>query len=89
MNKKNETDRAALLEAVAELETARQEILDAIQKATDIVDGLPSEFSGIAARASAYWIPHIKIESGDGSEYLGGTMHSLADTIEELQNELN
>lgn len=41
----------------------------------------------IKTRAESYWYPHIKTSLTNESQYLGRSMCSLDDTIEELEEE--
>lgn len=39
-----------------------------------------------AARARSYWYAHIMTALDDESEFMGGSMHSMQDTINELRD---
>lgn len=41
----------------------------------------------IYQRAYAYWIPHIKGALYKKTEFLGGSMHTMEETIEEMEGE--
>ena len=70
---------------VEELENIRSEIEGLVREAIDIVEA--SGNSGAIQRARSYWYPHILQALGAESEYMGGSMHSMADTVEELEND--
>jgi len=59
------------------------EINDLVKEARDIVR---NAHEGIYARAKAYWIPEIRMALSGEHGYLGGSMCSLEDTIEELKD---
>lgn len=40
-----------------------------------------------AARARSYWYAHILTALDDESEFMGGSMHSMQDTINELRGD--
>jgi len=45
-----------------------------------------SEFSGALSRAEAYWIPHIRMALSKDHCYLGGSMCTMEDTIQEMRD---
>ncbi len=72
------------------LEETRNRILNIVYDVRDSLNELEeSENSGeqllIVARAEAYWIPSIVLAVTKESEWLGGPMTNLEDTIEEIR----
>ena len=50
----------------------------------DIVDSI--ECSHIKNRAQSYWIPHIYMAVDNEHQWMGGSMVTGMDTVEELNN---
>lgn len=66
---------------VDRLEEIRDEIKELIGEAEEIIRG-----SYEYRAAKAYWIPHILTALDDESEYMGKSMTTMQDTIENLKN---
>ncbi len=67
-------------ERIDALTEAKGEILDALDKAELAVRG-----TGEEGRAKAYWLAHIRCALDDDHEYLGGSMYTLQETIDDLE----
>lgn len=67
---------------VGRLREIQQEMLDLLGEAEDIVVRYADTMT--TARAKSYWIPHIKTALTKEHEYLGGSMHDMDDTINEM-----
>jgi hypothetical protein len=71
-------------ELVDRLEEIRDEMLELVGEAHQLVRGSPEQ-----QRAEAYWIGHIKgALNKEQSGYLGGSMIDMTETIESLRAEL-
>jgi hypothetical protein len=71
-----------LLEALKTIEEARDEILESLEKAERALrrlGGMPY------ARAQSYWIAHIETAVKKDHGYIGGSMITMDDTLEELR----
>jgi len=73
---------------------SRTEAADRIREIADEIRELLAEAMDIAggddmvyARARSYWYPHILIALGGDHGYLGGSMCSMEDTANELEEE--
>ncbi len=64
----------------ARLDEIRDEIERLVDEAIRIVDDTDER-----GAARAYWYPQIVMALGDNHHYLGGSMHSLQDTIDALE----
>ena len=73
------TEHALLID---ELRDIQAELLDAVQRAEWLLK--QSDFDGTRLRAEAYWIPHIVCALSHDHGYLGGSMVTLEDTINEI-----
>lgn len=67
---------------IDELRDIQAELLDAVQRAEHLLR--QSDFDGARLRAEAYWIPHIVCALSHDHGYLGGSMVTLEDTINEI-----
>ncbi len=67
----------------------KDEMLELLGEAHDIVRALARESHNdiILARAEAYWLPHVEMALSNDHQYLGGSMCSMEDTIQELNAE--
>ena len=65
-----------------QLQYVQEEMLDLLDQAEHIMSGTSDE-----AAANAYWIPHIKTALTNSHEYLGGSMHTMEDSINALMAE--
>ena len=58
------------------------EIKDLLEEAIDLVP------EGTArSRAQSYWYAHMIVNVSEDHDYLGGSMHSMQDTLEEFDDE--
>lgn len=64
------------------LEEIKEEMLELLDEADRLLSGAEGM---VYDRAKAYWIPHIKMALTKEHDYLGGSMETLEDTIEELR----
>ena len=71
---------------IDELRDIQSELLDAVQRAEYLLR--QSGFDGARLRAEAYWIPHIVCALSRDHGYLGGSMVTLEDTIQEIAEAL-
>lgn len=69
-------------EMVDRLLEIKDEIKELVGEAQEIVKGTRAE-----VRATAYWYPHILLALDKESEYLGASMCTMQDTIDELTEE--
>lgn len=67
---------------IDELRDIQSELLDAVQRAEYLLR--QSGFEGARLRAQAYWIPHIVCALSRDHGYLGGSMVTMEDTIQEI-----
>lgn len=65
-----------------ELEGIREEIEEKIGEAESLLREAPAPIRG---RAEAYWLPHLYTALSDDHGYVGGSMATLSDTIQELR----
>jgi len=66
-------------EIAEQLNDLKEEIKDLVYNAQNMLRGTDASDA-----ANAYWIPHILMALDDEHDYLGGSMTSMQDTIEEL-----
>jgi len=66
-------------EIAEQLYQIKEEIKDLMDNARNLLRGTDAEDS-----AESYWIPHIFMALDDEHDWLGGSMHSLQDSIDEL-----
>ena len=71
---------------IDELRDIQSELLDAVQRAEYLLR--QSGFDGARLRAEAYWIPHIVCALSRDHGYLGGSMVTMEDTIQEIAEAL-
>jgi len=69
-------------EKVRRLEEIQEEMLSLLDEARGILEGTRAY-----SRADAYWLAHVKIALTNEHDYLGESMCSMEDTIEELMEE--
>lgn len=71
-------------DVVMELQGIQHEMLELVSRAKCLLkDG---GFEGALSRAQSYWMAHIICAAGNDHSYLGRSMVSLQDTIEEIEN---
>lgn len=63
-------------------EEIKDQIKELLNEALDLVPE-----GGAKARAKAYWYPHIITALDNDHEYMGGSMCSMQDTLEEFCDE--
>lgn len=71
-------------ELIDELTEIQAEILDALERAENLLQG--AGYHGALTRAKSYWLAHAKMAITRQHEYLGGSMVTMEDTIEDLRN---
>jgi hypothetical protein len=65
-----------------ELEDAKYKILEQIE----ILDSVLSEIGGtVESRARSYWYAHIRTALDKNHGYMGGSMVTMQDTIDEFE----
>ena len=69
-----------LHEKIDRLTEIQEEMEELIWEVSDLVRGTCAE-----DRAESYWMAHIKMALSNNNGYLGGSMVTMADTIEELK----
>lgn len=77
MSGKTEAERKGDVERLIEIQS---EIDDLVGEARDIV----RDYGTIADRAESYWVPHILGALFNETEWVGGSMTTMEDTINEL-----
>jgi len=75
-----EDDAAMIADELSEI---KEQIKQLTYEAMELV---PRD-AGAHGRAKSYWFPQILQALDDESEYMGSSMHSMQDTIEELEAE--
>lgn len=70
-------------ETVNELEEAREELLEALERFRNTLKAAGG--NAALTRLDAYAYAHIKIAAGGEHGYLGNSMYSLADAIDEVR----
>lgn len=76
------SENLTMEERIDALEEAKQEILDALEKARKAVRGTSEE-----GRAKAYWYGHIRTALDRDHGYLGSSMCTLQDAIDDLKHD--
>ena len=71
-------------ERIQMLEDIQIEMEELINVARRLIQA--SEFPGALSRAEAYWIPHIRTALSKDHCYLGGSMCTMEDTIQEIRD---
>lgn len=71
------------VERIRRLEDIQIEIEGLVNIARRLIKD--SEFSGAFSRAEAYWIPHIRTALSKDHCYLGGSICTMDDTIQEMR----
>ena len=72
-------------EIVDELGEIQSQILELVEQARALLRR--NEYEGALMRAEAYWIAHVTTAISNNHGYLGKSMVSLQDTIEEIEND--
>jgi hypothetical protein len=66
-----------------DLTEIQAEMIDLLDRARTLLRG-----TGMAKeRAEAYWLAHVETALSDDHDYLGGSMVTMVDTIQELRGE--
>lgn len=73
----------------SELADIKDQIKELVMYAMDIVKQTVGYDSSEYERAKRYWYGHIITALDDDNDFMGGSMHSLQDTIDELRNKSN
>lgn len=71
-------------EAIDRLREIQDEIEELVNEAGLIIRENAGDAVGEVARAESYWMAHIRTAVRRQSGYLGGSFHTMDDTIEEL-----
>ena len=71
-------------EVIDQLREIQEQILELIDNAKGLLKA--GGYDGARMRAEAYWIPHVITAISNDHGYLGGSMTTLQDTIEEIEN---
>jgi hypothetical protein len=66
-----------------ELAEIQAEMVDLLDRARALLRGTGM----VKERAEAYWLAHVETALSDDHDYLGGSMVTMADTIQELRGE--
>ncbi len=66
-------------EIAEQLHDIKEEIKDLMENAQNLLRGTDAEDA-----AKSYWVPHILMALDDEHDWLGGSMHSLQDSIDQL-----
>lgn len=69
---------------VMKLEMLQEAMLELLGVARGILGGMEGNAMAYA-RADAYWLAHVEMALKKETKYLGGSMVTMADTIEELR----
>lgn len=79
-------NRRYKVEATERLTEIKDEIKDLINEAFDLVRQNAAHKVTLQ-RAESYWIPHVKMALDKEHDYMGGSMVTLQDTIDEIEKE--
>jgi hypothetical protein len=79
------TTTAKRQEIVDELGEIQSQILDLVEQARGLLRR--NDLQGALMRAEAYWIAHVITAVSNDHGYLGGSMVSLQNTIDEIKND--
>lgn len=71
-------------ERLERLVEIKDEMLELLNETRRLLQGTSEE-----DRARSYWWAHIRMAIDNDHGYLGGSMVTIQDTIEELENEVN
>ena len=75
-------DRQEIVDELGEIQT---QILELVEQARALLRN--NQYQGALARAESYWIAHVTTAISNNHGYLGKSMVSLQDTIEEIEND--
>lgn len=68
---------------VYELQEIQSEILERVNRAKGLLKA--SGFEGALMRAESYWMAHVICAVTDDHGYLGGSLITMQDTIDEIE----
>ena len=71
-------------EIVDELGEIQSQILELVEQARALLRN--NQYQGALARAESYWIAHVTTAISNNHGYLGKSMVSLQDTIDEIKD---
>jgi hypothetical protein len=74
-------------EDAAEVAVELEELRDQMRMLVDEAMSIIPRDSATYERARSYWYPHILQALGGENEYMGSSMHSIQDSIDELAEE--
>ena len=63
------------------------EIKEKIKELVNEAEELISENDYVSSRAKSYWIPHLLMALDNDHNYVGGSMCTMQDTIDELEED--
>lgn len=78
--------RDELLEVASDLREVQQQMQDLVDQARRVLRRVGGT---IHHRAEAYWLAHITTALSNDHGYLGGSMQTLEDTIDEIEELAN
>ncbi len=81
------TTAAKRQEIVDELGEIQSQILELVEQARGLLRR--NDLQGALMRAESYWIAHVITAVSNDHGYLGGSMVSLQNTIDEIKNDDN
>ena len=76
------TNPKELNERANELEEIKEQIMDLIEQAKNLVQDTPEE-----KRAESYWLAHLEMALTKESRYLGSSMVTMECTINDLRQD--
>ena len=74
-------DRQEIVDELGEIQT---QILELVEQARALLRN--NQYQGALMRAESYWIPHVTTAISNNHGYLGKSMVSLQDTIDEIKD---
>jgi hypothetical protein len=72
-------------EGIERLKQIKDEILQSLEEAENIITKLAGRKSLIHQRAESYWLAHATTAITKESRWLGGSMITMEDTMQELE----
>ncbi len=76
-----------LSEIADELREIQAEILEKLDEAKHLL--AEAGLDGSLGQAESYWIPHIICAVSNEHSYLGGSMYTLADSVEDVEEAMS
>ena len=78
----NQTASNEKQELIDELNELKEQMLESLDRAATLIRA--SGYDGALLRAESYWLAHARMAITHQHSYLGGSMVSMEDTIEEI-----